>query len=29
MRNFSEVEKKWQKTWEQDHLYKFVSNSDN
>lgn len=28
MRNFSEVEKKWQKRWEQDHLYKFDPNSD-
>ena len=28
MRNFSEIEKKWQKRWEEDHLYKFDSNSD-
>ena len=28
MRNFSEVEKKWQKRWEDDYLYKFDSNSD-
>ena len=28
MRNFSEVEKKWQKRWERDHLYKFDPNSD-
>ena len=28
MRNFSEIEKKWQKRWEKDHLYKFEQNSD-
>ena len=28
MRNFSEIEKKWQKRWEEDHLYKFDPNSD-
>ena len=28
MRNFSEVEKKWQKRWEEDHLYKFDKDSD-
>ena len=28
MRNFSGIEKKWQKRWEEDHLYKFDPNSD-
>ena len=28
MRNFSGIEKKWQRRWEEDHLYKFDPNSD-